>query len=337
MTKIPKMNHDEEQHTLSNARRAVMMPSSPDVCHPILRNTSVTNPPKLQTKTADKHHNQWVTPAVPQKQYFTSLAQKLTSKPSGKSCLMLFSPFQIHRRKKIKKNSPLWERSTWVHLKKKKSFASIQKRSQLNRNFLSDCREKRSMKTMRRELETQKDWIVIEKSVVQRKVDPFLYNCPVLVDFAWFLINCNKNLSSSLFSCAKVDFGCSWFVVQNWKNPLWNGNVLLRFEEFNNKIILSLPTGLIQRSALIIECHSSILCLFLSPLVLLRPLVGLLRRILYSLTLSHYHYCISIWPCPKHNTRLRSLSMLVLSNSDTHNLNGYIGWCGCHEIFIALW
>ena len=103
MTKIPKMNHDEEQHTLSNARRAVMMPSSPDVCHPILRNTSVTKPPKLQTKTADKHHNQWVTPAVPQKQYFTSLAQKLTSKPSGKSCLMLFSPFQIHRRKKLRK------------------------------------------------------------------------------------------------------------------------------------------------------------------------------------------------------------------------------------------
>ena len=26
--------------------------------------------------------------------------------------------------------------------------------------------------------------------------------------------------------------------------------------------------------------------------------------------------------------------MRVLSHSDTHHLNGYMGWCGCHEIFI---
>ena len=31
-----------------------------------------------------------------------------------------------------------------------------------------------------------------------------------------------------------------------------------------------------------------------------------------------------------------SLLMWVLSHSDTHNLNGYIGWCGCHEILVAL-
>ena len=41
--------------------------------------------------------------------------------------------------------------------------------------------------------------------------------------------------------------------------------------------------------------------------------------------------------CPKHNTRRRSLSMLVLSHSGTHNLNGYMAWCGCHEILIPLW
>ena len=28
--------------------------------------------------------------------------------------------------------------------------------------------------------------------------------------------------------------------------------------------------------------------------------------------------------------------MLVLSHCDTRNLNGYMGWCGCHEILIAL-
>ena len=55
-----------------------------------------------------------------------------------------------------------------------------------------------------------------------------------------------------------------------------------------------------------------------------------------SLTLPHYDYCISLGPCPKHNTRIRSLSMLVLSNSETRNLNGYMGWCGCHDILIAL-
>ena len=38
---------------------------------------------------------------------------------------------------------------------------------------------------------------------------------------------------------------------------------------------------------------------------------GLLRKFLHSLILSHYHYCISIGPCPKHNTRRHSLSMLV--------------------------
>ena len=35
--------------------------------------------------------------------------------------------------------------------------------------------------------------------------------------------------------------------------------------------------------------------------------------------------------CPRHNCRRRSLFMRVLSHSDTRHLNGYIGWCGCHE------
>ena len=57
------------------------------------------------------------------------------------------------------------------------------KKSQLNRNLLSGCWEKRSIKTMRRESETQFFFIVIEKGVVQRAVDLFSYNGPVLVDF----------------------------------------------------------------------------------------------------------------------------------------------------------
>ena len=40
-----------------------------------------------------------------------------------------------------------------------------------------------------------------------------------------------------------------------------------------------------------------------------RPLAFV--KFLHSLTLSQYHFCISVWPCPRHNTRSRSLQMLV--------------------------
>ena len=38
--------------------------------------------------------------------------------------------------------------------------------------------------------------------------------------------------------------------------------------------------------------------------------------------------------CPRHNFRRRSLFMRVLFHSDTHYLNRYMVWCGCHEILI---
>ena len=82
--------------------------------------------------------------------------------------------------------------------------------------------------------------------------DPFLYNRRLLVDFLWFLIKYLWNISISLFLCATVDFGCSWFVDQNWTISLQNGNLLLMFEELNSKVNLSLPTVLIQRSVFII-------------------------------------------------------------------------------------
>ena len=68
------------------------------------------------------------------------------------------------------------------------------------------------------------------KGVVPWNSDPLLYNCPAFVDVLWFLINCIKNLSISLFFCAKVDSGCSWFVVQNWQIPSRNSNFLLIIE-----------------------------------------------------------------------------------------------------------
>ena len=69
------------------------------------------------------------------------------------------------------------------------------------------------------------------KSMLPWNIDPFLYNCPVLVDFLWFLINCLWNLSISLFSCAKAEFGCCWFVAQYCRIPPQDGNL---FEEWTS-------------------------------------------------------------------------------------------------------
>ena len=62
---------------------------------------------------------------------------------------------------------------------------------------------------------------------------------------------------------------------------------------------------------------------------------GLLRKFLRSLPLPHYACHISSF-CPEHNTRRRSLLMLVLSHSGIRHLNRYIGWCVCHEILISI-
>lgn len=55
-------------------------------------------------------------------------------------------------------------------------------------------------------------------------------------------------------------------------------------------------------------------------------------KFLYAFIQSRGGCCISVCCCPRHNTGRHSLSMLVLSSSDTHNFNGCIEWCGCHEI-----
>ena len=65
------------------------------------------------------------------------------------------------------------------------------------------------------------------------------------------------------------------------------------------------------------------------------PCVGVKRNFSYrpvaDLSLSH---CIC---CPRHNIpKAFSLNAGALLFWHTHNLNGYIGWCGCHEILISL-
>ena len=138
----------------------------------------------------------------------------------------------------------------------------------------------------------------------------------------------------------KVDLGYSWCVVQNWRISLKNGNLFLRFEQLQHKINLFLPTELIEGLVLIIHCYSCIICQFISSLVPLCPLVGLrppskIRSFSHSASLSLLRLCLTL-SLTQHQTSF-SLNAGALSHWHTHYLNGYMGWCGCHEILIALW
>ena len=160
----------------------------------------------------------------------------------------------------------------------------------------------------------------------------------VKLSFSWFNFfewsSTAFSIAVSLFLCAKVDFGCCWFVVQNRKIPSDNGNLLLRFEELTSKIILSLPIDRIE--CLVLNSHSDswVVCLFISPLIPLRPVVGLRPPSkIPSFSYSDWQSLLQISTfCPEHNTRIRSLLMLVLSHSDTRHLNRHMVGCGCHEI-----
>ena len=75
---------------------------------------------------------------------------------------------------------------------------------------------------------------------------------------------------------SNVDSGRCWsVVVPSWRMPPQNGNLLLRFEELNSKINLLLRMVPIERSILMMHSDSWIFYLITSPLVPLRPLVGL--------------------------------------------------------------
>ena len=102
--------------------------------------------------------------------------------------------------------------------------------------------------------------------------------CTTVLFFCRISLICRQLRLNSLFLCSSVrmaESGCFWFVAQNWKISPQNDHLLLRIEELNRKIILSLPTELIVRAVLIIYSDSWAVCLFISPLVPLSPLVGL--------------------------------------------------------------
>ena len=119
-----------------------------------------------------------------------------------------------------------------------------------------------------------------------------------------------------------------------WQSP-W------RIIELKSKVILSLPTELIERSVLIIYSDSWItlhghLCI---PVSLppfhsaLWSAFGLPRLPSFSHSTSLCLPFLSPF-CPRHNSRRRSLFMRVLSHSDTHYLNRHMTGCGCYEILI---
>ena len=143
-------------------------------------------------------------------------------------------------------------------------------------------------------------------SMVPGNVDSFLHNCPVFLSNFFDWSSTAFELSISLLLCVKVDFGCSWLVVQNWRIPLGNGNLLLSFKELNSKSNISLTIELIESSDLFIYSNSRVFCLFISPLVPLRvwSVIVLRRKFLHYLIPPHYACC-----CPRHNSRWRSLSL----------------------------
>ena len=111
----------------------------------------------------------------------------------------------------------------------------------------------------------------------------------------WLPVNVSS-LNLSLFLAfplhSNVDSGRCWFVVENWRILPRNGNLLLRIEDLNGIIILSLPNALLEGSVLIIYSDSWICFLIISPLVPLHPSAS--SEFLHSLTPPHYSCCISL-------------------------------------------
>jgi hypothetical protein len=109
----------------------------------------------------------------------------------------------------------------------------------------------------------------------------------------------------------------------------------LKIEQNNHSILANGTEWAPSSHHLLWLLYSRVSWLVLSSLIPLCAWIGLRPPAKIS-TLSHYHSASSSSSVQNTISRRRSLFMRVLSHSDTHNLNGYIGWCGCHAILIAL-
>jgi hypothetical protein len=197
---------------------------------------------------------------------------------------------------------------------------------------------------------SRKEWPVTQLTEVYgmlrvpRNLDSSLSNCPVLVEFLWFVVNCVRILS--------VPFLESWLRLllirrgSKLKNSATKIQSRRRIEESNTIIVLSLSTDRLELPVLSIYSDSTLVCLFICAslslflgcsvsLVLMRPLVGLRppsNSFLLSFRLTMTAASLSV--SPRHDSRRRSLLMLVLSHSDTHHLNRHMVGCGRHDILI---
>ena len=121
----------------------------------------------------------------------------------------------------------------------------------------------------------------------------------VLVEFLW--IFCQLPLELSVFLYFSVPQCQGWIWLFSIRGSKLNNLSTKRqspcqiwIVEQQNHPFFANWTDWVLSSAFI-ACDSWIICLFISPLIPLRPLVGLRppSKFLHSLTLPHYYHCIS--------------------------------------------
>lgn len=141
--------------------------------------------------------NHKVTPPVLENQSFDVFTMISASTLSRVSYRTSFSPRRIPWENKISKNA--WYKKGQVgNTLKKKSFVGIRESLECIEIFYLD--EKRSARRLRSNMNWRHEKIypTERKRMVLWNVDPLLYNCPVLADFLWFLINCVVHFSAPL-------------------------------------------------------------------------------------------------------------------------------------------
>ena len=158
-----------------------------------------------------------------------------------------------------------------------------------------------------------------------------------LLFFLSHLFNLSSNtFELSLFLCllwANADAGCLLIRCSKWKNSTtkWQSCSQILKSWTAKSIFGCRLNWLRSQFSLFTLTLGQFVCLSLAWVHRTHWSAFSLLRLLsfsHSVTLS---LCISICCCLEHNSRRRALLMWVLSHSDTHYLNRYMPWCGCHE------
>ena len=137
-----------------------------------------------------------------------------------------------------------------------------------------------------------------------------IQRCITVFFLSIFLDLSSTASESALFLCSKVDSRSFWSVVVLNERISQKRRSHGRIEESNRIIILSLPTELRERPVLIIY-SDSYMHVYLDWFSLLWYHCALKSASVENFFTLSLSLCIFILSCPKHNTRRRSLSMLV--------------------------